>query len=206
MERETSVCQEKMRALRDENVRLSEMCTELESATAEASREQQICARTGSRTSRSSPRGMLLSAAAGTSMSPRGACSGALDNASSSVLMPMSSRTAVVGGSLQMTPRTIASASCAAPPHPSATVCNSGSAAAWVYDTPVTTHSRGWAAVPFAEPVAEAGQGVDRFANLRVAPHDEDLASRGPPPESLEYLRTWIQNEEDRLVTSSPRT
>jgi len=180
LERETDVCQDKLRALRDENVRLSESCTELEAqllqpqflraglaATSPAPAPQRSTS-AGLPSSRSQR--MARQASRG-SAAPR---AGSAGSASASRLSGSRSRGCLSSPRRRIAPTAPRTPRLAAAAGPTLVAASAG------FETPGETGSIDLRAVPsygVAEPSATP---------------------------TLLYLRNWIQQEEERLSASSP--
>jgi len=200
LERETSVCRDKMRALRDENVRLSEQCTEFEAQLQQATAAAQRSASArrplsaGGATSTRGARGPLSSRPGPGASTPRGGGCGAIAAApslgSSCSLRGGGTRPAGAGGSeapgtspkghrtaLPRTPRSEASGK----------LGRSG----WAYDTP-TLRREG------------DGSGSGDAPDPGAATKPDFTAPAAQAPMTLEYLRNWIEGEEGRLSACPP--
>lgn len=203
LEREAGVCQEKMRALRDENVRLAEQCTELDAAIgqpAAAPTAQRGPARGAGAGPRLSSRGQLGVRPAGAvssrslgGSSPRvgggvrGSCG--LSSSSGACLRSPASGAEASARRALSAPRT----PCCVP------------RTAWGCETP-PLQDHGWGGMPGRQqlplPVASPEDGGTGGATIDSgaceAPRElAALAAAGP---SLEYLRNWIESEEGRLA------
>jgi len=178
LERETDVCQDKLRALRDENVRLSESCTELEaqllqpqflrtglSATSPAPAPQRSTS-AGLPSSRSQ---RVARQASRGSAAPR---SGSAGSASASRLS--GSRGCVSSPRRRIAPTAPRTPRLAAAARPTFFAASAG------FETP-----------------GETGP-----IDLRAVP-SYGVAEPSATP-TLLYLRNWIQQEEERLSASSP--
>jgi len=184
LERETDLCQDKLRALRDENVRLSESCTELE---AQMLQPQYLRASSGATSQAPTPRRSTsaglpswgqraLRQASRGSATPRAGSAG-----SASAGRLSGSKPARRGGSASSPRRRIAQ-----------TAPRTPRLAARAGPKVFPTSEPG-----FETPVSETG------CRGRAAISCEGRAEPTAAP-TLLYLRNWIQQEEERLSASSP--
>lgn len=197
LERETDSCQEKLRALRDANVRLSEQCTELDA---------QLLQPTPLRASSAGPPGTWCRRAPPriSLVTPRssGKCRSSRSLGRQSATGSPRRRPA------SAVPRTPRMAGAAAVTGNALFETPTGSEAFW-------SGQRGRAAarIPVshdAEPAFAASEPVVSRDNVwrgeqTTSGEGCPRAAEGfPPAPTLEYLRNWILNEEERLSIGSP--
>jgi len=223
LEREAGACQDKLRALRDENVRLSERCTELEAVLAQSQTSSQRsvashpCLRGGGGSVPTRTRGsQQLPGSSG----PCGAVSRGLGRMGSASCLRSCSggtgRTIAVaegsnsstclrkGTSLPRTPRKVFN--WGFEPTPSLQD-STGWANSWVPQPSLLSNEAG------CEPRADLLQKVllqdDNDGRLEALAQDLPRELPAPvtsTPQGLQYLRNWIESEEERLgpAGSSP--
>eukprot|EP00931_Biecheleriopsis_adriatica_P087338 TRINITY_DN61827_c0_g1_i1.p1 TRINITY_DN61827_c0_g1~~TRINITY_DN61827_c0_g1_i1.p1 ORF type:complete len:767 (-),score=177.52 TRINITY_DN61827_c0_g1_i1:166-2394(-) len=203
LERETDVGQDKLRALRDENVRLAEQCSELEAQLLQPPPLRNYgfaAARRGASDERARSAGLpatrVLRAPRASSGTPR---AGGLARMSSARSSPGRRRGAP---SVPRTPRLAAMGSAAG----ASGVAPEG----WSLDTPTGSDALLWSgprgrAPPQPPPLPGVGRSWEGSAHeAGQAPARACLAATEPSAPTLQYLRNWIQSEEERLSNSSP--
>jgi len=193
LEREAGVCQEKMRALRDENVRLAEQCMELEGTA---------------RSAGAAARAPSSRALQGAGPRPAGAAA-VVRSMSSSGSSPR-----VGGGPRGPGGLSSCSTTCVRSPAPSAQASRRALSAprtpcalrgAWGFETP-PLQELGWggasgrASMPLPLASPEDGGTGGAAVDPGAPEARRETAAAAAAPQSLEYLRNWIESEEGRLA------
>lgn len=214
LEREAGACQDKMRVLRDQNVRLAEQCTELEAqlASASARRPELLRARSASACGIRSRNGVSVERQRRAS-GGRGHDVAGSSSARGRTTTPLDQRPQSAGPGLHRRRPMNLDADLEDPAMHDVVLTGERSSQEWAAAPPMPIQHQ-------ADPLAAKGSDLELDMRLLApgvaVPGEFDVESAGaarsagttpregvPRNQNLQFLRDWIQNEEERLSSAN---